>query len=136
MKRDRVLTFACALALLHVGCNAIPENEPPDPDPPAQTEIVRIEVVPNPVAVGDTALFRVVIEDSLDERFEYRWTRSGGRFANIDPRVFSVTTDSNGIRWIAPDTRDTYGMSVRAENGSEDSLAVGTSFTVTVAEGN
>ena len=101
-----------------------------------QTEIVRIDVVPNPVAAGDTALFRAVIEDSLAERFKYRWTRSGGRFVGIDPRTFSTTTDTNSIRWVAPDTPDTYGMSVGIDNGSEDSLATGKSFNVTVVEGS
>ena len=89
MKYDFVLTLACSsvLMLLYAGCDAFPETEPPDPDPPVQTEIVRIEVVPNPVAAGDTALFRVVIEDSLDERFSYRWFISAGNFVGVDKRL-------------------------------------------------
>ena len=48
------------------------------PDPiHRQTEILRVEVEPSPVPVGDTATFTGVIEDSTDERFEFTWTIEG-----------------------------------------------------------
>ena len=121
------------LAFLLAGCDiSVGETEPPDPDPPAQTEIVRIEVIPNPVAAGDTALFRAIIEDSLDTRFRYSWTGDGGRFAGVEPRFRSVTVDTNSIRWIAPREPGTYRPSVTIDNGSQDSTGTGGSFGVTV----
>ena len=134
MGRNPILTLACffALALLYAGCDAFPETEPPDPDPPVQTEIVRIDVVPSPVAAGDTALFRAVIEDSLDERFTYGWGVSSGRFAGVEPRFSTVTIDTNSIRWVAPEEPGTYRCDVSISNGSRDSLGVGQSFDVTV----
>ena len=134
MRRDHALTFACALALLHMGCNAIPENEPPDPDPPAQTEIVRVEVMPNPVAAGDTALFRAILEDSLDSRFKYTWHRDAGRFVGADSQFRFVDTDTNSIFWIAPQEPGEYRNSISVDNGSQDSLGVGKTFHATVVQ--
>ena len=37
-----------------------------------QTQILDVRVEPNPVAVGDTATFTVVILDSLDASFQFR----------------------------------------------------------------
>ena len=136
MKCNRVLTLTSALTLtlLYVGCDAFPETEPEDPVPPAQTEIVRIEVVPNPVAAEDTALFRVVIKDSLDKRFKYRWTKALGNFVGVDEQVRGLTTDTNSVRWVAPSELGTFGFTVRPDNGSRDSLATGSSFNVTVVD--
>ena len=121
-----------ALLLLVAGCDAI-EREPPDLPPPVQTEVLRVEVIPELVAVGDTALFRVVIEDSLDTRFEYRWTKALGNFVGVEPRFRGVTTDTNSVLWVAPSELGTFGFSVRVDNGSRDSTAVGQSFRVSVS---
>ena len=122
-------------ALLLVGCD-IGEIGSPDPPPPVQTEIVRVEVIPNPVVAGDTALFRAVIEDSLDKRFEYQWTKALGSFEGVEPRFRVVITDTNSVRWVAPSQLGTFGSGVRIDNGSRDSTAVGQSFDVTVVLGN
>ena len=135
VKYKFALTLACALALLLGGCD-FSEREPPDPDPPVQTELLRVEVVPEPVAAGDTALFRAVIEDSLDERFTYRWTKALGNFVDIEPRFRGVTTDTNSVRWVAPSELGTFGFTVSIDNGSRDSVGTGGSFSVTVVEQN
>ena len=122
-------------ALLLTGCD-FGELEPPDPPRPVQTEIVRIEVIPNPVVAGDTALFRAVIEDSLDERFEYRWFKSGGRFVGLERGFSAITTDTNSVHWITSGELGTLGFAVRIDNGSRDSTATGTSFDVTVVSGD
>ena len=132
MKYNPALMLAGVLALvLAWGCD-FGEQGPPDPDPARQTEIIRVEVVPNPVAAGDTALFRAVIEDSLSERFEYRWFRSEGYFAEVGDQFGVVITDTNSIYWVAPDRSGAYRPSVQIDNGSQDSTAVGQSFDVTV----
>ena len=136
MKYNSALALVGALALLLLwGCD-IGEIGSPDPRPPAQTEVVRVEVVPSPVAAGDTALFRAVIEDSLDERFEYRWFRSEGYFAEVGDQFGVVVTDTNSIYWVAPDRSGTYRPSVQIDNGSRDSTAVGQSFDVIVVTSN
>ena len=113
------------------GCD-FSEREPPDPDPPVQTELLRIEVVPEPVAVGDTALFRAVIEDSLDERFTYGWIISAGNFEGVSDRFGTITTDTNSVRWVAPTKPGTYRFGIDIDNGSRDSVATGGPFDVTV----
>ena len=92
-----------------------------------------MEVIPELVAVSDTALFRVVIEDSLDTRFRYGWTRAVGEFVGVGPRFRAATTDTNSIRWVASSDPGIYGFSVRVDNGSRDSTAVGQSFRVSVS---
>ncbi|MGI9176077.1 MAG: hypothetical protein ACR2GR_12260 [Rhodothermales bacterium] len=135
MNALRLSNFLLSPVLLLTGCD-FGEQGPPDPDPPVQTEIVRIEVIPNPVVAGDTALFRAIIEDSLDARFEYQWTKALGNFEGVEPRFRVVITDTNSVRWVAPSELGTFGSGVRIDNGSRDSTAVGKSFDVTVVSGN
>lgn len=99
----------------------------PDPEPPLQTRILEVRVEPNPVAVGDTATFTCIIEDSLDERFEFGWNFG---FHTAE----DTTTKQNWVRWKAPDTTGEFNHTVNASNGAQDSLATGKSFTVTVTE--
>ena len=137
MKYNLVLTLASTLALLLllVGCDAY-EDGGGEKGEPVQTELLRVEVIPSPVAAGDTALFRAVIEDSLDERFSFRWFKGGGRFAGVDEQFSATTTDTNSVLWIAPDGVGTYNFAVSIDNGSRDSLGTGGSFDVTVVERN
>ncbi|MGI9175928.1 MAG: hypothetical protein ACR2GR_11480 [Rhodothermales bacterium] len=125
--------FTLIFLVLLGGCD-FGEQGSPDPDPARQTEIGRVEVVPNPVVANDTALFRVTIKDSLSERFDYRWTRALGDFVGGEPQFRGMTTDTNSIRWVAPSRIGTFGFTVRTDNGSRDSTAVGQSFDVTVVE--
>lgn len=53
--------------------------------PPA-TEIFRVEVEPNPVTTGDTAVFTCVIEGSLESRFRFQWFLQ---------RIEGAVTDTN-----------------------------------------
>jgi hypothetical protein len=108
--------------LTGIGCESF-TSEPPDP-PMRQTEILEVRVEPNPVAVGDTATFTVIIEDSLDQSFEFRWSLSG---------VSGITvTDSNQVRWKAPDTPETYDHVVRVDNGASSRIPPSKGFLVTV----
>jgi hypothetical protein len=109
--------------LLLGGCDW-PGSEPEDPVA-NQTRILRVEVEPNPVAVGDTATFTCIIEDSTDERFRFRWHIEG------EP---TITTDVDRLRWIADVEPRVYQNGVRADNGSEDSLSVSKGFSVEVVE--
>jgi len=74
------------------------------PHPPV-TSIVRVEVEPNPVTVGDTATFTCVITDSLDSGFKYLWDIEGDNRA-------SFATQENQFKWIAPSTPDTFSHKV------------------------
>jgi hypothetical protein len=120
-----VLSLCAALltaAFLLGGCDW-PGSEPEEPVA-NQTRILRVEVEPNPVAVGDTATFTCVIEDSTDERFRFIW------FLEAPTRV----TEENQIDWIANKDPGEHRFRVEADNGSEDSLSVSKGFPVEVVE--
>jgi hypothetical protein len=110
-----------ALSLLG-GCDW-PGSEPEQPVP-EQTEILRVEVEPNPVAVGDTATFTCIIEDSTDERFRFIW------FLEAPTRV----TEENQIDWIANKDPGEHWFLVETDNGSEDSMSVSNRFSIEVVE--
>jgi len=113
-----VATMIIAVLLLG-GC----DSGKPDPIF-RQTEIIRVEVEPSPVPVGDTATFTCVIEDSIDERFEFRW------FLDAPTRV----TDTNQIFWVAEIDTGEHRFTVEAGNGSEERRPTSERFTVEVVE--
>ena len=125
MKRTYLLVTSILLTLCLIsGCDFGFESGKEDPVF-NQTDILRVKVTPNPVTVGDTATFTCVIEDSTDERFEFRW------FIEGEP---TITTDENQLQWVADVEPGVYQNGVRTDNGSQDSLSVAKSFTVEVVE--
>jgi hypothetical protein len=98
----------------------------PGPGPASQTDILDVRVEPNPVAVGDTAVFTCAIADSTDERFEFRWAFSAGTENG------AVTMD-NTYLWKAPNEPGEYRHRVGANNGT-DAAPPSRSFTVTVVD--
>lgn len=122
IKRRFVLPLVATLltaTLLLGGC----DSGKPDPIL-RQTEILRVEVEPNPVSIGDTATFTCVIEDSTDERFEFRW------FLDAPTRV----TDTNQINWVAEVDTGKHRFTVEADNGSTEKRPASSRFTVEVIE--
>lgn len=87
-----MLTAALSLS----GCD-IPTGK----DDPLATEILRVEVEPNPVAVGDTAVFTCVVKDSMDPDLQYQWELEDGP-------VPYPTTDTNQYCWEAPSDTGRY----------------------------
>jgi hypothetical protein len=110
-------------ALLLPGC----EFGTGQPDPPA-TEILRVEVEPNPVAVGDTAVFTCVIEDSLESGLIFKWN-----FQGLGP---IITTDTNQVRWTAPQDSGVYVHQVEVSRRESGFEPVQQPFDVTVVESN
>lgn len=98
----------------------------PGPGPASQTDILDVRVEPNPVAVGDTAVFTCVIADSTDERFAFRWVGGG-------EDVVETPTEDNTTLWIAPDAPGEYRPGVTADNDT-NGAPPSRSFTVTVAD--
>jgi hypothetical protein len=95
--------------------------------PPA-TEILRVEVEPNPVAVGDTAVFTCVIEDSLETGFVFGWNLSN---------LFGITTtEANQYEWTAPKQTGTYLHQVEVDKPDAEVEPVQEPFEVTVTEDN
>jgi len=94
--------------------------------PPA-TEILRVEVEPNPVAVGDTAVLTCVIEDSLESGFIFVWM--------VDLRDTDTTT-ANQYKWTAPPDTGTYVSQVRVNKPNAEVSSVQKSFEVKVIENN
>jgi len=114
--------FLLAVLFLGVSCTTSPEIQPP-----SQTRILRVEVEPNPVMVGDTATFTCIIEDSLDERFRFAWNFG---FNSAKDTV----TEKNWAKWKAPDTVRTFNHTVNVSNGSQDSLPASRSFNISVVD--
>lgn len=120
--------LAIAIVLLVASCNFF-EGAYPPPEPPPQTEILRIEILPNDtLAPGDTATFRCIIADSLDSRFVFTWSIDKTETDEL------VRTDTNSIRWVAPEDTKSYTYNVTTDNGSEDSTSVSEQFKVFITE--
>ena len=130
MKQTMLLLFACGLALTSVllvaGCDGWPGGDNPgETDPVPQTRILRVEVEPDTVVVGDTARFTCVIADSTDERFVFKW------FFGAGPPT--APTEDNTVLWKAPDEPKTYRHSVNVDNGTRGAPP-SRQFRVTVVE--
>ena len=72
-------------------------EEPYEYDPPA-TEILRIELTPDTLIMGDTLLIRCVVKDSLDPALLFSWNLANERIVPVNGK-----TDSSVIRWNAGD---------------------------------
>ena len=117
------LVMSVVIGTIGSGCTTYPEPPPPPP----QTDILRVEKEPNPVATGDTATFTCVIEDSTDERFRFYWTF---HFSADQDTV----TKENKAKWIAPDTSGVFNHGVTVNNGVQDSMPPGRSFNIEVVD--
>lgn len=93
-----------------------------------QTSILDVRVQPSPIPAGDTATFTVVLADSTDPSFEYRWYLAG-----IGPVVI---TDTNAVQWPAPEEAGTARHLVVADNGSDSLTAPTREFEVSVEADN
>jgi len=93
---------------------------------PEVTEILKVRVKPNPVAVGDTAVFTCVVEDSADTTLSFVW------FLGDDVN----TTSINQFRWKPPgDTIRTFSHLVEVERpGDANVQSTQKRFEVTVVE--
>lgn len=124
--------MTAGVALLLGSCGLGSYEGRPDDDPVPQTEILRFELTPDTVATEDTVLIHCVIEDSLDERFEYRWKLGS------DTLAVNGTILGPRIRWIAPDLNISQGevqessAGIIIDNGSRDSAIVEGSFQIPV----
>ena len=131
MKRNAILTLFCCFALTSVllvaGCDISgPGGDNPGGEDKPQTRILRVEVEPEPVAVGDTVRFTCVIADSLDERFSFSWSFGAG-----EPNG-AVEEDST-VQWYAPNQPGRYTHSVTVNNGTRD-VPPSKQFVVTVVD--
>ena len=116
-----VLTAALSLA----GCDIFGKGG--NEYRPRVTDVLRVEVEPNPVAAGDTAVFTCVVEDSTDRSLSFVWFLGG----KLD------TTSTNSTEWRAPPEDSTYNFKVqviRPEDASVQSTQK--RFTVTVTTGD
>jgi hypothetical protein len=104
--------FAAALLtvlFLLTGCQSFGGNE----QNPFVTEILRVEVEPNPVAPGDTTVFTCVVEDSLDTSLRFAW---------FLPGIAIDTTDTNRYYWKASQEPRTYPLKVQVDRPGDASV--------------
>jgi hypothetical protein len=93
------------------------------PDPLATT-ILDAYADPNPVVVGDTTVLRVVIKDSTDSGFRYRWSWSRS--------VPSVDTVVPELEWVVDVDPGEYFVGVQVTRGGF--TPAGTRIFVTVTK--
>lgn len=86
-----------------------------------------MEVNPNPVAAGDTAVFTCIVEDSLNPRLQYEWDLDGGS-------IPFPTTDTNQYHWEAPSDTGRYRHRVEVDDPDRDVFSVQQSFEVLVTD--
>jgi hypothetical protein len=116
-----VLTAALSLA----GCDIFGKGG--NEYRPWVTDILRVEVEPNPVAAGDTAVFTCVVEDSSDLSLSFEWFVAG----EVE------TTPANSLEWVAPLEDSTYHPKVEVTRpGDADVQDTQKRFSVTVTTGD
>ena len=113
----RPTALLCALSLLAACDGLFPPNTPAE-EPVFASDLVRVEVTPDPVVAGDTATFWAV---SDPQGVSHSWVFADGN---------STTSVGGTVRWAAPDVPGTYEHSVAIFDGftSVDD----TTFTVRV----
>jgi hypothetical protein len=138
-QHNTLLHFLASLLLvwLLAGCdlNFLPTDTGGDRELPPQTRIIDVLVEPDTVAPGDTASFTCIIEDSLDERFRFSWLIDSGEVFGaefIGGDYSAYRSETNQIKWIAPDSSGYYRFGVFANNGTKDSVSVQDGFVIVV----
>lgn len=116
-----LLAAVFTAALLLAGCDGGTGEFPP------ATEILRVEVEPNPVTAGDTAVFTCVIEDSLNSGFRFQWFLEG---------IEGAVTETNQYQWVAPAEPDTFSFQVEVDRLKSGFASVQQPFEVIVLENN
>lgn len=90
-----------------------------------ETEILRVQIDPNPVVAGETVTFRCIIKDSLDTSFYYLW------IVNKDSSN-QIRTEDNTYKIEAPGIPGNYVGNVYVSNDSPNHSAVSGDFTYEV----
>ncbi len=110
------ICFAVGL-LLFAGCELPFSDSAPPKEIPPQTEILRIDVDPNPVALGDTTRVTVVIRDSLDTRFKYSWSPAPC-FSVVGAPIPPVTDTNSVLLAVITSIPHTCRVNVFVDNGT------------------
>ena len=128
MRRETLLLRSpCALALALVFSACDFGGESPKPDPDAAT-IRELTVEPNPVAVGDTALFTCIVASNTRAELRFEWNPPG--LADI------ARTDTNQFRWPVTVSPGDYRLTVEVDrtDGAFSEVQGVVEFTVIARE--
>lgn len=101
------------------------------PEPPELSEIVRVEVTPDPVTTHYTAVFTLVVEDSIEQPYRVAWQLGQPNGSALD-----TLTDTQRFYWTAPSQPGEYTHSVRLETVEGEPLTEEYSFAVEVVPWN
>ncbi len=105
------LTVSLGLALVILaGCDSSFPDSGPDEPPMYVTDILGVDMTPDPVVVGDTVTFTAIIRDSLKSGFTFRWVL--GEIPGSGRADSSASTNTNQVQWITPDSAGRYLHSV------------------------
>ncbi|SMO80777.1 PKD domain-containing protein [Gracilimonas mengyeensis] len=124
MRKLAKLFIVHALFLAFTQCEGF--NSAPDPPPPLEAEIMRIDVEPNPVQKGDTVVFTCIVKDSLAENLEFTW--------NIPNRVESIPTTKNTFSFEVNLEPGEYGASVSVNDTLKSDISTYKSFYFNVIQ--
>lgn len=81
-----------------------------------QTEIIRVDIDPDPVEVGQPVTFTCIIKDSTDSSFEFTW------YIEPNHADTAYVTSENTFIITAPDTAGSFTGSVAANNHDPDKI--------------
>lgn len=119
-----VVLIVCGASVLLSSCGTGPES-------PELSEIARVEVTPDPVTTHYTAVFTLVVADSLGEPYRVAW-----QLARPDGSALDTLTDTQRFYWTAPSQPGEYTHSVRLETEEGEPLTEEYSFAVEVVPWN
>lgn len=107
-KNDHLHAFCLVIMLgsllFSFGC----KDNGPGPDPPAgPPQILEVTAEPDPVPVEDTTIFTCIIDDSLNEAYNFSW-----QLSQSDGSIQDTVTDTHMYHWAAPADTGTYAHSV------------------------
>ena len=100
------------------------DTSPDDFPPPPQTDILEVQMVPDPARMNEEVTFMCIIRDSLNTSFQFRWFLPGP----------DTTTQGNTLRWIANVEPGQHTLSVTADNGDPDSAPPTRAFIIEVKQ--
>ncbi|WP_141691521.1 hypothetical protein [Rhodohalobacter halophilus] len=93
----------------------------------SETEILRIEIEPNPAIAGESVTFICFIKDSLDPKFYYLW------IADIESDI-QIRTETNVYKTEAPSILGNYEGNVYVSNDKPNYSAASENFLYTVIQ--
>jgi hypothetical protein len=116
--------ITCVLSVLLSSCST-------GPKPAELLDIARVEVTPEPLTTNYTAMFTLVMGDSLDEPYRVAW-----KLGQPDGSVIDTLTNTPRFYWTAPPQSGEYTHTVSLQTQAGEPLTKEYTFSVQVIPWN